>query len=86
MEQNDDRFTKDTYTFVKASFDGGVTLECWRNEALGVAEEVMTAVWRDDPQEFVVKAASAEIPFEIWESFIAEARRWCPNPGGRYPL
>jgi hypothetical protein len=61
--------------FVKASMDDGVALECWRN-----SEFLMSARWYDETKRFVVTTTAAELPFDLWETFMAEARRWCPLP------
>lgn len=74
--------TPNEFSFVKASFDGGVALECWRDyDGSGNRSLLMMAQWKDEGDQFSVWTAEGELPFKIWEEFIQEARRWCPRPG-----
>jgi len=66
------------FDLIRVSIDGGVTLECWRDYGRTTAEVLMEATWVDDTRSFRIRAVAAELPFGVWEAFIAEARRWCP--------
>lgn len=76
-------FAEDDFRFIRTSFDGGVALECWRNYDLGEAQLVVSAIWQDESQGFTIKTEATVLPFSVWESFIAEARQWCPTPKPR---
>ena len=78
----DYEFDGERFQFVKASREGGVTFECWRNYGNPDVESelLIEALWEDETRAFRVRAAAAELPFALWEFFIAEAGRWCPLP------
>jgi len=66
------------YTFVKASDDDGVVLECWRRYGEEESALVAEVSWHDDTGNFSIRMPEGELPFVLVEAFVREAARWCP--------
>ena len=81
----DNVFDGEEFQIVKASRVGGVTLECWRNYGNPNAESelLIEALWEDETRAFRVRTASTELPFSLWQAFIAEAARLVPTAAER---
>jgi hypothetical protein len=70
----------DLYEIMRGGTPEGAMIEL--NAVAGrysqLPQPLLEAIWRDDVMTFILYACEIELPFEIVEQLVHEARRWLP--------